>query len=742
MAEKETINIVQLQIKEEDVIKKLTELKTVIDSTRKSTKELEAENKKLSEAGQQNSQAYKDNAVQIEKNKAQVKGLSTEYSNNQKILVSLNQDQNNNLKSINDLVARNKALRQERNNVNIKTKEGHDRIKELNKEIDANDKLIKDNNDNLVKQKINIGNYGSALQGLPGPLGAGVAGFKALTKSALAFIATPIGLILGVIAAALYAVKAAFTSSEEGQNKYNKLMTVLGALLGNVKDVIADVGELLINAFENPKQSLKDLGEFLKNQLINRFKGLLELIPALGKAVGLLFKGKFKEAGEVAVNAAAKVGLGVENITDKTKKSTEAVKKYIKEQGREAELAVKVADARAKADLIDRKLTEERAEIEARVAELRLKAREEDKYSAEERQKYLEEARVIQDKLLDQELESAKLRAYAIETENKFARSTKENLDAEAEARAKISQIETNRFNQARQIQRELTGVSKQAFNEKMAMINAEIQANKKRVEAEIELQKEANDLFNEIDAEQADEFLKSLELNEQNKLELLNQSIFGQIEAERQKLETQKQMEIEAAEAIGADVNLINQKYANAEIELNRKTLDTKLDLASQAFSGLAQLFGENTKVAKAAQAAQVSIDSIKGAISAYSSLAPIPYVGPVLGGIAAAASIAAGVKAVRDIYAVKSGLPGDSSGGGSSVPSVRVSGISGTSSANINDGGVVSRSMGTNSIKEDVKNGFSEALKENPLQPTLVVDEVTSKQTESKYIVNTATI
>jgi len=72
--------------------------------------------------------------------------------------------------------------------------------------------------------------------------------------------------------------------------------------------------------------------------------------------------------------------------------------------------------------------------------------------------------------------------------------------------------------------------------------------------------------------------------------------------------------------------------------------------------------------KIGKAAALAQVAIDTPKAAMSAYSSLAGIPIVGPALGAVAAAAAIAAGVSNAQRISSQSFG--GGGSGGGS-VPS-----------------------------------------------------------------------
>jgi len=132
-------------------------------------------------------------------------------------------------------------------------------------------------------------------------------------------------------------------------------------------------------------------------------------------------------------------------------------------------------------------------------------------------------------------------------------------------------------------------------------------------------------------------------------------------------------------------------------------------------------------------AAAAAATVSAIQGATSSYASLAGIPIVGPGLGAIAAAAALAAGFANVKKIYAVKSGLKGDSAGGGSSVSGSSFAGT--TSVGSMLDGGLVGRSSSEN-IGNMTKKAFSEALGENPQVPVLVVDEVTAKQQDSKLL------
>lgn len=73
---------------------------------------------------------------------------------------------NQQAKSIKEAREQNKLLTKVRNEINVTTKEGVEQLNRLNAKIDANNRLIKQNGDAALKQKMNIGNYASALDGL------------------------------------------------------------------------------------------------------------------------------------------------------------------------------------------------------------------------------------------------------------------------------------------------------------------------------------------------------------------------------------------------------------------------------------------------------------------------------------------------------------------------------------------------------------------------------------------------
>ena len=87
------------------------------------------------------------------------------------------------------------------------------------------------------------------------------------------------------------------------------------------------------------------------------------------------------------------------------------------------------------------------------------------------------------------------------------------------------------------------------------------------------------------------------------------------------------------------------------------------QLSIAGNTAGNLSKIMGEETEAGKAFAITQATIDTYVGANAAYASMAGIPLVGPVLGGIAAAAAIVAGIQNVKAITSASSAGP---SGGG----------------------------------------------------------------------------
>jgi len=474
------------------------------------------------------------------------------------------------------------------------TKSSQKEVKELEKAVEGVNKEVKETTGSTEAMGGALDNVtGGAItkfKAFTGTLKGVTSGFKTMR---LAIISTGLGALVVIIGSLI----AAFSGSEEGQNKFAKLTTIIGAAVGNLVDLLADLGENLISAFENPQKALKDFTKLIKDNLINRFEGLLELVPKLGKAVSLLFEGEFSRAGKVAADAVGKVTLGVDSITDSFESAKEGVKGFIKEQQKELKQAASVADMRAKADKIERKLIVDRSKLESEIANLRLKSRQEEEFSAAERKQALLDAQVLEDQLLDKETEFLELRRDAQILENTFSRSNKENLTKEAEAIAAVNRQQASRANTARQVQREVNTISKQIEAENKRIANEE--AARKKEEETIELtrlqaiQKIKDDFKikqQDLDAQNEEQKINLEELRTLSELDRLNAT------------EEQKTQIIQFYE---------KKRLSNAKL-INEAKLKSQLEFVSamgNAIGALGSLFDEGTAASKGAALMEIII-------------------------------------------------------------------------------------------------------------------------------------
>ena len=211
----------------------------------------------------------------------------------------------------------------------------------------------------------------------------GATGFKALGA---AIAATGIGLLIGLIAG----LTAKMAENKKIAEAFEVVVSAVGAAFNILVEKIEPLAGVIIDAFSNPVESIKKLGDAIKNNIQTRLEGLLEFIPALGKSIKLLFAGEWEEAGKVAADAAGKVVLGVEDISDKVAVAAEAVKEFATEFKEEAtkavvassqltqetqklrdqqrDLNVEYAEARAEIEQLKQKRDDERLSIEERVA--------------------------------------------------------------------------------------------------------------------------------------------------------------------------------------------------------------------------------------------------------------------------------------------------------------------------------------------------------------------------------------
>jgi len=554
-------------------------------------------------------------------------------------------------------------------NLEVNTKDAKKSLKGLEKGVDDVNKEVKETSKSTQQMGGTLdkvtGGAVSKFNSFKGALTSVTTGFKSLK---VAIIATGIGALL----IAVTALGQAFTRSEEGQNKFAKILGVIGSVTGNLLDLLADLGESIISVFENPQQAIKDFANLIKENITNRFDGLLNLIPQIGKAINLLFKGEFSEAGKVAADAVGKVVLGVDSITDSVSGAIDAVKEFGEEVAADATAAAKIADQRAEAEKQARKLIVERAQAEQDIARLREKAVNKEKFTAEERIAFLEEAGKISEDLAAKETAVAKLRLQAKLTENSLTKSNKDDLNEAAQLEASVIQLETQRLNLQKRLSTELLTARREASAQAKKDAKEEPVVVDEKLKKILEIQKAYKQKQEDADAETE---LQKIALEQERKL------------AELDRLKATEEQKAEVIAFYQNKIKDVKDKNAKQDEELGKLRTQQALGDARNTFNQIAQLAGKDSKVGKAMAIASATISGVQGVMNAYTTAqkSPItvgfpayPVVQASLAGLVAAKNIAA-IKSINPSGGGGGSIPTQSSGGGSTPPAFNVVGQSG---------------------------------------------------------------
>ena len=162
------------------------------------------------------------------------------------------------------------------------------------------------------------------------------------------------------------------------------------------------------------------------------------------------------------------------------------------------------------------------------------------------------------------------------------------------------------------------------AFQEQVAAIEAEEEAKRKEA--------------------------KAMDLENQRAIE--EENITSDFERESLRLEQQYQMEVANAEKTGADISLIESKYAQIREKREKELVNAKLQMTADIAGQISNIMGQESAAGKVFALAQATINTYLGASKAIAQ-------GGIWGVAQAAIVIAAGLKQVASIAKVKEDVP-----------------------------------------------------------------------------------
>ena len=647
--------------------------------------------------------------------------------------------------------------------IKVDTKGAVKSVDNLNKEIESTTESTEQFEGVIGQLDKMTGGLASGFTGLSKGLKKVTGSFKTMRG---AIIATG----LGALVLAVGALASAFTSSEEGQNKFNKMMLVIGSVVTVFTDKLADLGMLLINVFTNPIESLKSFGTSIKTFVMDKFDAVMKSVGLLGSAISKLFSGDFSGAFEDAKDGV--IGLNnelnpavilINGVIAGTKKLTQASKELAKQIADNARSASAIADKRAQADKLERDLILENAEAIKKRAELLNKAIDKEKFSLQERIDFLKEAGTVEDEIVNKQLTAAKLRLAAQVAENKLGKSTKDDLKKEIQLKANIIALESARLLKAREVSAQIIGLNTEAKAAEEAATNEKIAQEKAVQDFKDGLRiKDKENKFADIEQERADRIkaLEELKLDKETEQQMLidveqafkekkkiieeeekviaDEKLAAFLESELQKkeltLEEQKNealAEVTRLNGTEEDKMRIRKKFADEETKIEGIKRDAEVDMAKSTFAGIANLLGENSKAGKAAAAAAALINTYQGITAELATKTTTPF-GFALKLVNIASTAAIGFKSVKSILATN-----PKAGGGSATNPA-----SGAASASPS---AIPEPPAFNVVGASETNQLADAIggqASQPVQAFVVSSDVTTSQSLDRNIVTSATI
>lgn len=520
----------------------------------------------------------------------------------------------------------NKKLREERRLLDTTTEEGTKRIQELNDIIEKNDEILKRNSTSLEKQRLNVGNYKRGVtDALKEVRIGGINVGDVVDKLSKANEDLFQGMIKGykesAIGAKLFgnAARTALT------------LTGIGILIAGLATIVAYWDDIKVAIgladseseayFKKQKANAEIANEYLR-QIVKQHEFEVELLRAKGAAQDVLLEKQLDAAKvekEIAENSLRPVReeyqrllIEMDNLSQASDNSSESMRKM--SEGSLNELKEQVKETKKNYDSLKDAVVDADNKIKVLGATISKNDIDQAKKTSDERNKILEKEINDKAKLLNEQY--------------------KETLSEEQRLNEQIAELNA------------ADGDNFQEQHDKM--IEALNENARKRLEIEMELKNAVGELRiqdlteyqqyilnkNEIDAQEREVVAESMnQFYEAGKM-LLEANVNDQIK----KVKDGEQKKLKAIEERLRN-GTISEAQATAQRDKVQKESEEKQNEIKK------KAFETNKKI----QIAETLISTAQAAIAAYRSLVGIPYIGPVLAAVAAAAASAFGLAKVN---------------------------------------------------------------------------------------------
>lgn len=614
-----------------------------------------------------------NNKIATSENAAQIKAHTTIVNSEAESVETLRAQLALNTKALNKMSVEQRTNTESGKQMVAQTKEISDRLKELEKGVGDTRRNVGNYAEDIEAATANLGGMtgatGQMIKGMTG----GIASIKAFNA---ALMANPFVAIASAILAVISAIGKLMDRNNELAVSVKTILAPIELIITKVLDAVAALFAEIVKVFEwlaeayikvynwlglisdetvksietarGMAQAQRDIYnaetdnvlvlarqrrelEKMKTIVAEQTKSLQERTEAADRGVEIL---RQMEEAELGVLRAKYEQIKAQNALSYTsdedrRKEVEALAALEQKQAEyEAQRRELIGQRsgfenteRANAAAADKKRAEDYAKAQKEAAEKAKKAKEDADKKAAETAK-----RVQQEVLKSYETGITELQ-LRIRERNIGIVDKRKSLEDQNELNQAILEKERYRLEQGLITQAEFDNIRYEqqvAFQEKVAAIEAEEEA--KRREA------------------------KAMDLENQRAIE--EENITSDFERETLRLEQQYQMEVAAAEKVGADVTLIEAKYAQIREKREKELVNAKLQMTADIAGQISNIMGQESAAGKVFALAQATINTYLGASKAIAQ-------GGIWGVAQAAIVIAAGLKQVASIAKVKEDVP-----------------------------------------------------------------------------------
>lgn len=670
----------ELSDEKKRLIKQIGAEKTALAGIRQSYKDslldqtaFEKQSAKSEEAIITLTKQLNNNKVATSENAAQIKAHTTIVNSEAESVETLRARLALNTKALDKMSIEQRTNTESGKRMVAQTKEISDKLKELEKGVGDT--------------RRNVGNYAEAIEtatanlgGMTGATGQMIKGMSGGIASIKAFNATLMANPFVAIASAILAVISAI----------GKLMDRNNELAASVKTILAPI-ELIIT-------KVLDAVAALFAEIVKVFEWLAEAYIKVYNWLGLISDETVKAIE--SARGMAQVQRDIYNaetdnvlVLARQRRELEKMKTIVAEQTKSLQERSEAADRGAE---ILRQM--EQAELSVLRAKYeQIKAQNALSYTSDEdRRKEVEALAALEQKQAEYEAQRRELigqrsgfenteRANAAAADKKRAEDYAKAQKAAAEKAKKAKEdadkkaAETAKKVQAEVLKRYEVGITeiqlkiresnigivdkKKALEDQDRLNQAILEKERYRLSQGLITQQEFDNIrleqrvafqerVSELEKAEADKKKESAAIDLENKRAIEEANITSDFERETLRLEQQRQLEVDAAEKVGADVTLIEDKYAQIREKREKELVNAKLQMTADIAGQISNIMGQESAAGKVFALAQATINTYLGASKAIAQ-------GGIWGVAQAAIVIAAGLKQVASIAKVKEDVP-----------------------------------------------------------------------------------